>query len=133
MRVGGINLAAVIGAAIAVYIVGFVIYGLLVPAETWMELSGLTEDQLNAVDRMPFSPVMPLMTALFLAVLFRLGNVQDSSTGMKWAAIVALASGIPTLLYGWVYGIGPLAMTAIDSGHILVGHIVAGGILGRWR
>ena len=135
MRAGGINWLAVIVAAIAIYAIGFVIYGLLVPPEWWMSASGITQEQLEAqgAARMPFSIVMPLMTATFLAVLFKLGKVADAATGAKWAVVVALASAIPTLLYGWVYGVGPFDVTLIDSGHLLLGHVTAGVILGAWR
>ncbi len=135
MRAGGINWLSVLAAAIAIYAIGFVIYGFLVPEEWWMAASGITKEQIDATGmaRMPFSVVMPLMTAAFLAVLFKLGRVVDASTGVKWAAVVALASAIPTLLYGWVYGVGPFEVTLIDGGHLLLGHLAAGAILGGWR
>jgi hypothetical protein len=44
-----------------------------------------------------------------------------------------MASAVPALLYGWVYGTGPIEMTLIDGGHLLLGHVAAGAILGRWR
>jgi len=135
MRAGGINWLAVIVAAIAVYAIGFVIYGLLVPPEWWMSASGISQQEVDALgaSRMPFGVVMPLMTAAFLAVLFKLGRVADAATGAKWAVVVALASAIPTLLYGWVYGVGPFDVTLIDAGHLLLGHVAAGAILGGWR
>ena len=135
MRAGGINWLAVIAAAVAIYLIGFVIYGLLVPPEWWMAASGITQEEMEQVgtSRMPFSVVMPLMTAIFFAVLFKLGQVADLGTGVKWAVVVALASAIPTLLYGWVYGTGPFDATLVDVGHLLLGHIAAGAIIGRWR
>lgn len=135
MRAGGINWLAAVVAAIAIYAIGFVIYGMLVPEEWWMSASGITQEQVDSVGaaRMPFSVVMPLMTAIFLAVLFKWGKVADVATGVRWGAVVALASAIPTLLYGWVYGVGPFDVTLIDSGHLLLGHVAAGAILGGWR
>lgn len=135
MRAAGINWLAVIVAAVAIYAIGFVIYGILVPDEWWMSASGITQQQIDALgaSRMPFGVVMPLMTASFLAVLFKLGRVADAATGAKWAVIVALASAIPTLLYGWVYGVGPFEVILVDSGHLLLGHVVAGTIVGGWR
>ena len=135
MRAGGINWLAALAAAVAIYAIGFVIYGVLVPEEYWMSVSGISKEQMEAVGetRMPFFVVMPLMTAAFLAILFKLGRVVDAATGAKWAAVVALASAIPAVLYGWVYGVGPFDMTLIDSGHLLLGHVAAGTILGAWR
>ena len=135
MRAGGINWLAVVVAAIAIYAIGFVIYGLLVPAEWWMSASGISQQEMGSIgeSRMPFGVVMPLMIAAFLALLFKLGRVADAATGAKWAVVVALASAIPTLLYGWVYGVEPFDVTLIDSAHLLLGHVAAGAILGGWR
>ena len=135
MRAGGINWFAVVVAAITIYAIGFVIYGLLVPAEWWMSASGISQQEMGSIgeSRMPFGVVMPLMIAAFLALLFKLGRVADAATGAKWAVVVALASAIPTLLYGWVYGVEPFDVTLIDSAHLLLGHVAAGAILGGWR
>ena len=135
MRSGGINWLAVIVAAVAIYAVGFVIYGLLVPPETWMAWEGDTQAELAAVgdSRMPFGVVMPLMTALFMALIFKWAQVAGASNGAKWGAIVALASAVPAEMYAWVYGTGLLEITLVDSGHLLLGHVVAGAILGGWK
>lgn len=134
MRSGGINWLAVIVAAIAIYAVGFVVYGLLVPEESWMAMTGMSEaERSTAMSRMIFSPVMPIMTAVFLAILFKWGSVADATTGIKWAVVVGLASAVPTMLYGWTYGGLSTDMTMIDIGHLVVGHVIAGAILGGWR
>jgi hypothetical protein len=134
MRSGGINWLAVIAAAIAIYALGFVIYGMLIPPESWMAMSGMTEaETATAMTRMPYSVVMPIMTAVFLAVLFKWGAVADAMKGAQWGVVVALASAVPTILYGWVYGGLSTDMTMIDGAHLLLGHIAAGAILGGWK
>lgn len=135
MRSGGINWLAVIVAAIAIYAIGFVIYGLLVPPDTWMAWEGTTAEDMERVgsSRMPFSVVMPLMTAIFMAVIFKWAGVAGASSGAKWGAVVALASAVPAMMYGWVYGIGPAEITMVDCGHLLLGHVAAGAILGGWK
>jgi len=80
-----------------------------------------------------YGVVMPLMTAGFMAVLFKWGQVSGAAKGAKWAAVIALASAVPAMLYGWVYGIGPIQMTLVDSAHLLIGHVAAGAILGGWK
>jgi len=134
MRSGGINWLAVIAAAIAIYALGFVIYGILIPEDRLMAMMGSTEaDKAVAMSRMTFSPLMPILTAVFIAVLFKWGSVGDAMTGVKWAVVIGLASAVPTLLYGWVYGGADTNMTLIDSAHLLLGHIAAGAILGGWK
>jgi hypothetical protein len=135
MRSGGINWLAVIVAAIAIYAVGFVIFGVLVPADTWMAWEGTTAEEIAAVgdSRMPFGVVMPLLTAIFMAVIFKWAQIAGSSNGAKWGAVIALASAIPATMYGWVYGTGAVEVTMVDVGHLLLGHVVAGAILGGWK
>ena len=134
MRSGGINWLAVIAAAVAIYAFGFVIYGMVIPEESWMAMSGMTEaEKAVAMSRMMFSPVMPIMTAVFLAVLFKWGQVATVMKGGQWAAVVALASAVPTCLYGWVYGGMSTDMTMVDCAHLLLGHVAAGAILGGWK
>lgn len=134
MRSGGINWLAVLVAAIAIYAIGFLIYGILITEESFMAMSAMSEaDKATAMSRMAFSPVMPILTAIFLAVLFKWGQVAGASKGAQWALVVALASAIPTCLYNWVYGGASTDMTMVDSAHLLLGHVAAGAILGGWK
>jgi hypothetical protein len=131
MRSGGINWLAVIVAAIAIYVIGFIIYGILVPEEA---MSGMTDaEKATAMSRMMYGPLMPILTAAFMAVLFKWGQVADAMAGIKWAVVIGLASAVPTILYGWVYGGLPTDMTMVDCAHLLLGHIAAGAILGGWK
>lgn len=134
MRKGGINWAAVIAAAVAFYAIGFLIYGMIVPEETQMALSGMTEaDKALAETRMMFGVLMPIATAVFMAVLFKWAQVAGASKGAQWGMVIALASAVPTVWYSWVYGALPAEMGLIDSAHLLLGHIAAGAILGHWK
>ena len=134
MRSAGINWLAVIAAAIAIYAIGFVIYAMLIPMDSWTAMTGMTEaEKAVAMTRMPFSVVMPILTAVFMAVLFKWGQVGDAATGAKWAVVVALASAVPTMLYGWTYGGHDTSMTMVDCAHLVLGHVAAGAILGGWK
>ena len=125
---------AVIAAAITIYAIGFVIYAVLIPMESYVAMSGITEaEKETATARMMFSPIMPIMTAVFLAVLFKWGQVADAMAGIKWALVVALASGVPVMLYGWVYDGANNSLMMIDIAHGLLGHVAAGAILGGWK
>ncbi|HMI40680.1 MAG TPA: hypothetical protein VK485_05565, partial [Sphingomicrobium sp.] len=64
MRAGGINWLAALVAAVAIYAVGFIIYGVLVDQNAWMAAQGLVESDLvaSSAARMPFSALMPLAT-----------------------------------------------------------------------
>jgi hypothetical protein len=135
MRSGGINWLAVLAAAVAFYLIGFAIYGLVIGEERLAAIMG--EDLLASKEveqaRMPFGPLMPIATAFFMALLFKWGQVAGSATGAKWGAVIAFASAVPTVWYGWVYGGLPAEMALIDNAHLLLGHIAAGAILGGWK
>ena len=135
MRVAGLNIWAILGAAIAVYLVGMLINGVLIAPETWMAASGLTKEDMDRVglSRLPYSPVMPIVTVIGMAILFKWANVSGAANGVKWALLIACLSALPAMWYGWVYGVGPIAGTLIDSAHLLTGHAVAGAILARGR
>ena len=134
MRSGGINWAAVIAAAVAFYAIGFLIYGMIVPEETQMALSGMTEaDKAVAETRMMFGVLMPIATAIFMALLFKWAQVAGASKGAQWGLVIALASAVPTVWYGWVYGALPAEMSLVDSAHLLLGHVAVGAILGHWK
>ena len=135
MRAGGINWAAALVAAIAIYAVGFIIYGLVIDQNAWMAAEGLTEAQVAEAGaaRMLFSPLMPLATAIGMAVLFKWCKVDGLSDGAKFGALIAVASAIPALWYSWVYGVGPAWLTVLDSSHLMLGHVAAGAILGSWK
>lgn len=135
MRAGGIHWPAMLAAAIAFYAVGFVIYGILIGEAQLAAIMGEDPAAASAdeADRMPFGILMPLSTALFMALVFKWGQVSRAATGARWGAVIALASAVPAIWYGWVYGDMPPTMALIDSGHLLLGHVVAGTILGSWR
>ena len=134
MRSAGINWLAVIAAAVAFYLIGFLNYGMIVPEETQMALGGLTEaDKALAETRMMFGVLMPIATAIFMALLFKWAQVAGASKGAQWGMVIALASAVPTVWYSWVYGAMPAEMSLIDSAHLLLGHVTVGAILGAWK
>jgi hypothetical protein len=135
MKIMGMNAIAILVAAIAIYAVGFLIYGVIVDQAVWMAGQGITKEQMDAVgaSRMMYGPAMPLVTAIGMGVLFKWANVSGLANGVKWGALVAILSALPAIWYGWVYGVGPCTGPVIDSVHLLTGHCVAGAILASWK
>jgi hypothetical protein len=134
MEFNGIRPAPVLVAAIATYAVGFVIYGLLVPPETWMQWSGISQDEMDAVgmSRMPFSPVMPLMIALGTALAIRWRGATGVAAGAATGFLMALFFLVGGRLYGYVYGVEGLSILALDVVHLLLNGVAAGAVLGAW-
>ncbi len=78
----GDNWLAIAAAAVAFYAVGFIIYG-AVFSKLWMQLSGFTKEQLAPHTwKMAVSPIMPILTAIGLAIILKLAHVDNLATGL---------------------------------------------------
>jgi hypothetical protein len=130
----GINVWAVLVAAIAICMLGFIIYGVVFSGDAWIAMSGFTKDQIESVGatRMPYGAIMPLVTAICLAVIFKIANITNVSDGVRMAFVVALGSALMARLYGWVYGVTGLDILMVDWAHLMAGHLVAGAIIAGW-
>jgi len=88
----------------------------LVNLKAWDAAKHVDQAKLSKT-RMACGMVLPLATAVGLAVLFSWGNVTGVAEGIKWGLVVALASGLPVLWYNWFYGTAPIWIFAVDSTH----------------
>ena len=132
MHIAGINWAAVLVAAAAFFGIGYVIHMRLVDLEAWDAAKHNDKAQLSAT-RMAAGMILPLATAIGLAVLFNWGNVAGVRNGIAWGLVIALASGLPVLWYNWFYSTAAIWIFAVDSAHQLIGHAAVGAILAGWR
>jgi hypothetical protein len=132
MHIAGINWVAVLVAAAAFFAIGFVIHLKLVDLEAWDAAKHNDQAKLSKA-RMASGMVLPLATAIGLAVLFSWADVTGVGNGIKWGLVVALASGLPVLWYNWFYGTPPIWIFWVDSAHQVLGHAAVGAILAGWR
>ena len=132
MHIAGINWLAVLIAAVVFFAIGYVIHMRLVNLAAWNAAKHIDEAQLSKT-RMASGMILPVATAIGLAVLFSWGNVVGVVEGIKWGLVVALTSGLPVLWYNWFYGTSPIWIFWVDSAHQLIGHAVMGAILAGWR
>lgn len=131
--VAGDNWLAVLAAAVAIYAVGFLIYGLLFSG-LWLRLAGYTREQLKPhAWKMAVSPVMPILTAIGLSILFKLARVDNLALGVLLAGQIWLFIAMPVRLYGFVYSPEKAGLLVMDAIHLLLGFLVAGAIIGGWR
>lgn len=132
-RIFGHDLLALILAAIAIYAVGFVMYGLLFE-ELWMELAGVSQaDYAGQEWKMALSPVMPILTVLALAKLIDISGRSGLGGHLSVGFLAWLGFAFTALMYGWVYGADyPFALFVMDSAHLLIGTLLAASIL-VWR
>lgn len=131
--IAGDNWLAVLAAAAAIYAVGFLIYG-LVFSGLWLKLTGYTKAQLQPHSwKMALSPVMPILTAIGLAILFKLARVDNIATGLVIAVQIWFFIVLPARMYNFVYSPEKIGHLVLDGLHLLLGMLVAGAIIAGWR
>ena len=132
MRFAGVNLLAVLAAAIAMCLIGFLIYGVLFE-EQWMAWTGTTQEMAEAsMGRMYLSPLMPLLAAFGIATVYRWAGVDGLPRAMKVSFLLWLFFAVSLLLYGFVYSTMRIEAFALDAGHLLLTHLVGGAIIALW-
>lgn len=132
MRYQGHNILAIVAAAVVIYLIEFVIFGVLIPGDQYFALTGMVEGQGDA-SRMPVGIVMPILTAIGLSLVIKWRNAPGMMAGLTTGLLMAVLFGFSTSLYGYVYGPHTGAYLPINLGHFLVSWGAAGAILGAWK
>lgn len=128
----GDNWLAVLAAAVAIYAVGFIIYG-AVFSQLWMKLSGYTKEQLQPhMWKMAISWIMPVLTAIGLALILKSARVDNLATGLMISLEVWFFIVLSTRLYSFVYSPEKPGLLVMDAIHLLLGVLIAGGIISAW-
>lgn len=128
----GDNWLAIIVAALAFYAIGFLIYG-AVFSKLWMQLSGYTQEQLKPhMWKMAVSPVMPILTAIGLAIILKLCGVTNLATGLVITFQIWFFLILSTRLYSFVYSPEKPGLLVMDAIHLLLGFLAAGAIISAW-
>jgi Protein of unknown function (DUF1761) len=133
MRVFGVKLLPVILAAVAMYGVGALIYGFLF-SKQWMVLSGYTQASFQGQEwRMALGPIMPLLVTFGMAALMKGRSINTLAGGLKFGAMIGIVFLAAARMYQLAYGIEPVALFALDAGHLILGATLAGAILGAMK
>ena len=128
----GDNWLAIAATAVAFYAVGFIIYG-AVFSKLWMQLSGFTKEQLAPHTwKMAVSPIMPILTAIGLAIILKLAHVDNLATGLVVTFQIWFFIVLSTRLYSFVYSPEKPGLLVMDTIHLLLGTMVAGAIISAW-
>ncbi len=133
MRIAGVNLIAVLVAAVLIYAIGFVIYGLLF-SQQWMAMQGLTEADMGKFEqwRMYLSPVMPILIAFGIGIAHKWRGASGLMAGLTTGAIVWLCLMLPVRMYSFVYGMEVMGLFEMDGAHLLADALIAGAVFGLW-
>lgn len=133
MRIMGVKVLPIAVAALAVYMIGFVIYGLLF-GEQYQTWSGIDTKEAEAhMWKMGLGWIMPVALSIGIANLIRTRNIKEISTGAVIGAKVGLFLILACQLYNFVYSTEPWMLLALDSFHIILISITAGAILSAMK
>ena len=132
MRYMGHNVLAIAAAAIVIYAIEFVIFGVLISPEQYEAMVGLTSQQMHP-GRMPIGLIMPILIAVGLALVIKWRNAAGWMGGLMTGLILAVLFAFPVALYSYVYGSHADAFLAVDLAHYLVCWGAGGAIIGAWK
>ena len=141
MHLMGINAWAVLVAALATMVIGFLWYSPLLFARPWMVLMGhdpddkakLAEMQKGAGPMYGMSLVASLLSAAVLGKIIAIATVNTALYGMKIGLAVWLGFVTTVQLTNALFSKQPAKLYAINTGYQLVCYLVMGAILGAWR
>ena len=131
-----INFWAVIVAALASFIVGWLWYGPLF-GKLWMKLNGFTPEKLREEKGLPMPLIMVVnyvATALaaFSIAMF-IGSEADASFGIFAGLMIALFWIGTSRLNDMLYERQPFKLYLINLGYNLVIYVIMGAVLGAWH
>lgn len=140
MNVMGINLWAVLAAAVVAMVLGFLWYSPLLFARPWMILMGydpedkakLAEMQKGAGKMYAISFVASLVSAAVLAKIVAITTVNSGFYGMKVGFAVWLGFVTTVQLTSVLFAKQPTKLYLINTGYQLVCYLAMGAILAVW-
>jgi len=140
MHLFGINLLAVLVAAISTMVVGFLWYSPMLFARPWTILMGYNPDDKAALAEMQkdagksygIAFVLSLMSAVVLGKIIQIATVNAVLYGMKTGFAVWLGFVTTVQATSVLFAKKPFKLYAIDTGYQLVCYVVMGAILAAW-
>jgi hypothetical protein len=140
MIVTGVNLWAVLVAAVATMVVGFLWYSPFLFARPWMLAMGYDPDNKAKLDEMrksagksyALSFVASLVAAFVLGKIIDVATADSALYGMKIGFAVWLGFVTTVQLTAKLFGNQPTKLYLINTGYQLVCYLVMGAILAVW-
>ena len=136
----GINFWAVLAAAVATLVLGFLWYSPILFANPWMRLMGidpndkakLAEMQKSAGKLYGLAFVASIVSAIVLAKFMVITTIHTIPYGMKVGFAVWLGFVTTVQLTGALFGKQPSRLYLINTGYQLVCYLAMGAILAVW-
>jgi len=141
MHLLGVNVYAVLVAAIATMVAGFLWYSPLLFANPWMVLMGydpndkakIAEMQKSAGPSYAMSLIASALSAIVLGKIIAVANAASALSGMEIAFAVWLGFVTTVQMTNSLFMRQRAKLYAINTGYQLVCYVAMGAILGAWR
>jgi hypothetical protein len=135
-----VNPWAILGAAIATMIVGFIWYSPALFARPWMVAMGYDPDDKTKIEEMrkgagkmySITFILSLLGAFVLAKIISGLTIETVYHGVKVAFGVWLGFLMPVQLTDKMFSRRPFNLFLINTGYQLAAFLVMGAILGKW-
>jgi hypothetical protein len=140
MHVMGVNLLAVLVAAIAAMVVGFLWYSPFLFAKPWMVLMGYDPNDKAGLEQMRKSAgksygisfLASLLSAFVLGKIIVITTVDSSLYGMKIGFAIWLGFVATVQLTEVLFAKKPAKLFLINTGYQMVCYLAMGAILAVW-
>jgi surface polysaccharide O-acyltransferase-like enzyme len=137
----GVNVWAVLVAAVATMVVGFLWYSPALFANSWMRLMGydpndkekIAEMQKSAAPSYFMSLVASILAAFVLGKLITVSGFSNARDGLKIGLVVWLGFVTTVQFTNALFSRQRNRLYMINTGYQLVSYVVMGAIMGAWR
>ena len=136
VEVVDINLAAVLVAALAFFVVGAVWYSPALFGKQWSAAAKIKESEMRGAGAAPamIGSFLSYLVAIYaLAYLSALLGVNNAAEGMTLASIASVGLYTPLALSNALYHKTRRLLWTINTGYVVAGFLVVGAILGAWQ
>ena len=133
-----VNYLAVVGAAVAAFVIGMVWYSPLLFGKAWSAAHGYTPEKVATMKAggmgkaYAASLIGSLVTALVIGILVDRMDVLTALGGAKVGGLAWLGFAAPIGLSANLFSDKPFSLWLIDTGYQLVYLIAMGLILAKW-
>ena len=128
----GLNVVAVLAAAIVFYILGYIWYGILFQSQ-WLTAIAMTKEQTQAAMNPMWMAVGALITivqVVGIGLVLKWSKAASLGSAVATTAVIWLALALPIVAYAYVYMPAHSEMLlAIDGVHLLLGWGLSAAIL----
>jgi len=134
MQAGGINLWAILVAAIVNFVLGGLWYSPLLFVKPWLAMAGVSKEVFDAgiAKGIAVEAISSLMIAFVLAYALHYADVATLAAGLLIAFFLWLGFVVTVLLGSVTHEHKPFAYFAINAGYRLVAMLAMSAVLTLW-